>query len=89
VEITLLTRERCDFCELAKQILQRLSTEFSFSISVVDLDCPAGQELAKRGGILFPPGIFLDEEPFSYGRPSGRRLRQELGRRLGAPRVGQ
>jgi glutaredoxin len=89
VEITLLTRERCDSCELAKQILQRLSTEFSFSISIVDIDSPAGQGLAERGGILFPPGIFLDGEPFSYGRPSGRRLRKELGRRLGAPRVGQ
>jgi glutaredoxin len=88
VEITLLTRERCDFCELAKQILQRLSTEFSFSISVVDLDSPAGQDLAERGDILFPPGIFLDGEPFSYGRPSDRRLHRELRRRLGAPTVG-
>ena len=89
MEITLLTRECCDFCQLAKQILQRLSTEFPFSISVVDLDSPAGQDLAERGGILFPPGIFLDGEPFSCGRPSGKRLRQELGRRLGAPQVGQ
>ena len=88
MEITLLTRECCDFCQLAKQILQRLSTEFPFSISVVDLDSPAGQDLAERGGILFPPGIFLDGEPFSYGRLSGRRLRRELHRRLGAPRVG-
>ena len=89
MEITLLTRECCDFCQLAKQILQRLSTEFPFSISVVDLDSPAGQDLAERGGILFPPGIFLDGEPFSYGRPSDNRLRRELRRRLGAPRVGQ
>ena len=89
MEITLLTQEGCDFCELARQILERLSTEFSLSISVVDLDSAAGQALADRGGILFPPGIFVDGEPFSYGRPSARRLRQELGRRLRARGVGQ
>ncbi len=32
--------------------------------------------------MLFPPGIFLDGEPFSYGRPSERKLRRELERRL-------
>ena len=84
-----MIREHCDFCDLARQILQRLSTEFPFSISVVDLDSAAGQDLAERGGILFPPGIFVDGEPFSYGRPSERRLRQELERRLRARRVGQ
>jgi len=89
VEITLLTQEGCGFCELAREILQRLSAEFPLSISVVDLDSPAGHALAERGGILFPPGIFVDGEPFSYGRPSERRLRQELGRRLRARRVGQ
>jgi len=36
--------------------------------------------LAARGGVLFPPGIFLDREPFSYGRPSERKLRKELAR---------
>jgi len=43
---------------------------------------PEGQALAERGGILFPPGVFLDGAPFSYGRLSERRLRRELRRRL-------
>ena len=38
--------------------------------------------LAVHSGLLFPPGIFLDGEPFSYGRPSERRLRREIERRL-------
>jgi glutaredoxin len=87
MEITLLTQEGCDFCELAQQILHKLAADFS--ISVVDLASRAGQELAERGGILFPPGIFLNGEPFSFGRPSERRLRRELGRLLGASTVGQ
>jgi len=36
-----------------------------------------------KGGLLFPPGILIDGEPFSYGRPSERKLRHELDRRLG------
>lgn len=36
---------------------------------------------------MFPPGIFLDGEPFSYGRPSERKLRRELERRLGDART--
>lgn len=89
MEITLLTQEGCDFCALAEQILHRLAADFSFSISVVGLASPAGQDLAERGGILFPPGIFLDGQPFSFGRPSERRLRRALGRLLGAPAVAQ
>jgi glutaredoxin len=89
MEITVLTQEGCDFCALAEEILEKLAADFSFSISVVDLASRAGQDLARRGGILFPPGILLDGEPFSFGRPSERRLRRELGRLLGAPAVGQ
>ena len=29
----------------------------------------------------FPPGIFVDGEPFSYGRLSEKKLRRELDRR--------
>ncbi len=46
-----------------------------------------GAALAKRGGIMFPPGIFLGGEAFSYGRPSERKLRREFERRaVPAPR---
>jgi hypothetical protein len=32
----------------------------------------------ERGGIMFPPGLFVGDKPFSYGRLSERRLRREL-----------
>ena len=41
------------------------------------------QRLATQGGLLFPPGILIDGEPFSYGRLSERKLRRELDRLLG------
>ncbi len=78
----ILTQEHCGFCEQAKEVLDRLSVEYGFSFSTLNVGSPEGQTLAMRGGVLFPPGIFLDGEPFSYGRPSERKLRREIERRL-------
>ena len=81
MEVLLLTQEHCGFCTQAKEILDRLSGEYELSVTTLELNLPEGQALAMRGGVLFPPGIFLDGEPFSYGRPSERKLRRELERR--------
>ena len=82
MEVLLLTQENCGFCAQAKEILDRLSGEYQLSVTTLDLNSPEGQALAMRGGVLFPPGIFIDGEPFSYGRPSERKLRREIERRL-------
>ncbi len=83
IAILLLTQEQCGFCEQAKEILGRLSTEYWLSVSMLDMGSPEGQRLAVEGGLLFPPGVLIDGEPFSYGRLSERKLRRELDRRLG------
>ncbi len=82
MEVLLLTQEHCGFCAQAKELLDRLSGEYQLSVTTLDLNSPEGQALAMRGGVLFPPGIFIDGEPFSYGRPSERKLRREIERRL-------
>ncbi len=64
-------------------LLDRFSVEYGLSVSVLDLGSPEGRALAERGRVLFPPGIFIDSEPFSYGRPSERKLRRELEKRMG------
>ena len=81
IRVTLLSRAQCDFCDDAKAVLQRLAGEFPLVIETISLDSAAGERLAVRGGVLFPPGLFLDNEPFSYGRLSERKLRRELERR--------
>jgi thiol-disulfide isomerase/thioredoxin len=81
--ILLLTQEHCGFCEQAQDILQRLSQEYWLSVSTLDMASPEGQRLAMQGGLLFPPGILIDGEPFSYGRLSEHKLRRELDRRSG------
>src|SRR6266487_5333309 len=82
MHVLILTQEHCGFCEQAKEVLDRLSAEYELTFSTLDLATPEGQTLAMRGGVLFPPGIYLDGEPFSYGRPSERKLRRAIERRL-------
>jgi hypothetical protein len=84
VHVTLLTVPQCSYSEEAKATLLRLAHDYPLEIDVVALRSPAGERLALQGGVLFPPGLFLDDEPFSYGRVSERTLRQELARRSGA-----
>lgn len=83
VDVLLLTRDDCVFCEQARRAIERLGREFRVSLSLLDLNSPEGQALAARGGVLFPPGVFLNGEPFGYGRLSERKLRRELQRRVG------
>jgi len=80
-EILLLTQADCGFCDHAKDVLARLQQDFSLTVQEQDLASPAGKRLAVTLGVLFAPGIVLDGELFSYGRPSERKLRKELQRR--------
>lgn len=79
--VTVLTMEQCAFCDDAKAILGRLIGEYPLMVETLNIDSVEGAQMALQGGILFPPGIFLDGEPFSYGRLSERKLRRELERR--------
>ncbi len=83
-EVTLLTQADCSHCEDAKQLLARLDGEYPLAVRTIDLLSAEGQELALRGGVMFPPGLFLDGQPFSYGRPSERKLRKALAQRAAA-----
>ena len=78
VEVVLLTAPDCSFCEDARAMLQRLSSDLPLTLREVALDSDEGQALAMRNGLLFPPGILLNGKAFSYGRPSEGKLRREL-----------
>ncbi|MBW3606338.1 MAG: glutaredoxin [Actinobacteria bacterium] len=82
MEIVLLSQDHCKWCDDAKAILERITPAYPASFVVVDLDSAAGRELAARGGVLFPPGLFIDGDLFSYGRLSQRKLARELDQQL-------
>lgn len=82
MHILLLTQDNCHFCQMAKELLDRLALEYDLSISTLDLNSADGLALAEQHGMLFPPGLFIEGEAFSYGRPSEGKLRRELQQRL-------
>jgi glutaredoxin len=82
IEVVVLTQDQCHWCDEAKAILARLAEEYALSMTTLDVATPEGEALALQSGVLFPPGIFLEKETFSYGRLSERKLRRELERRL-------
>ncbi len=84
--VTLLTKADCHFCGRAKEILERLANEIAFELRLVDLDGPLGQDLVAEHGVLFAPGVLIDGQLSSYGRPSERRLRRDLTAAAGALR---
>lgn len=86
MDILLLTQPSCALCDHAKEVLARLSAEFPVKVATMDLGSPEGRALAERGGLLFPPGVLVDGDAFSYGRLSERKLRKEIERRLGTKR---
>ena len=77
-EIVLLTKDDCHFCEQAKDVLARVAVERPLEIREVRLDSDEGGRLAAEAGAPFPPVVFLDGAPFSYGRLSVPRLRKAL-----------
>lgn len=81
MQVVLLTQEHCAFCEDAQELLARLADEYDLAVRPVDLASPEGETLARETGVIFPPGIIVDGDAVSYGRPSERRLRRELDRR--------
>jgi len=77
-EIVLLSKDDCHFCEQAKEVLGRLGSEYGIDVREVALESGEGQKLALEAGAPFPPVVFLDGRPFSYGRLSERKLRKAL-----------
>jgi len=82
ISIVILTQQDCASCEAAKAIVERLARKYALSVSAVSMDSPDGVSLAEAGGVLFPPGIIIDGDLFSYGGLSEPMLRMEIERLL-------
>ena len=79
--ITLLVQENCALCEHAKDVLTRVGQDVPLVIEEVDLGSDPGRQLAQRAGVMFAPGVFVDNEMFGFGRLSEKKLRRALQRR--------
>ena len=76
--VTVIVSAHCGLCDHATEVLQRVACDVPLTIEVLPLDSDRGREMALTAGMAFPPAVFIDGEPFSYGRLSERQLRREL-----------
>lgn len=79
--ITLLVQDNCALCEQAKGVLARVAADVPLRVQELDLASEEGRRLAQKGGVMFAPGIFVDDQMFGFGRLSEKKLRRTLGRR--------
>ena len=83
-QVTLLTTTECHLCDHAKEVLQRVAMDHPMDIEEVPFGTERGRRLAQETNLVFPPGVLVDGQPFSYGRLSERKLRRLLS---GLPRT--
>jgi glutaredoxin len=81
--VTLLTKSHCHLCDQAKELLFQIGQDFPLQVDIVSTESAEGAALALRKGILFPPGVLLDGQPFAYGRLSEGKLRRRLEQLFG------
>jgi glutaredoxin len=79
--ITLLSQDNCGYCEHAKQVLTRVGARYPLQVTEISLDSQEGQAIATSAGVLFAPGVLVDDRPFSSGRLSERKLLRALEKR--------
>lgn len=83
MEVLLLTTSHCHFCSDAQELLELLGAEFDLTVRQIDLSSQEGKLISERVGLPMTPGILIDNELVSYGRPSERKLRREFNSRSG------
>jgi glutaredoxin len=76
--ITVLTKPDCPLCDHAKDTLATLADEYQLIIEIVPVESHQGRKLAASSGMAFPPAVFVEGRPFSFGRLSERKLRRAL-----------
>ena len=79
--ITIVTKDDCALCDHAKEVIARVGDEFDIELELVGLETARGREVALQSGMVFPPAVLVDGQPFAYGRLSERKLRRELEQR--------
>ena len=83
--ITIVTKDDCALCDHAKEVIARVGDEFDIELELVGLETARGREVALQSGMVFPPAVLVDGQPFAYGRLSERQLRRALAQRPVTP----
>lgn len=71
--VTLVYAEWCTACPTAKRFWTRLRDEVLFEYEEIDIDSPAGRELARRHHISSVPTTLIDGRAYFVGTPEKTR----------------
>ena len=78
VRVTLLTAPSCDLCDHAQEVLARVGKDHDLEVEKISIETSRGRILMIEQRFVFPPGVLVEGQPFSFGRLSERRLRKRL-----------
>lgn len=67
--VTLVYAEWCTACPAAIRFWSSLRDEIAFEYEEIDIDSPAGRELAKRHQISSVPTTLIDGRAYFVGTP--------------------
>ncbi len=76
-QVTLITRTGCHLCEVAEQLLRRLSGELGFAYRELDVDAAADLRAEYSDRV---PVILVDGKEHGYWRVEEARFRKAVNR---------
>lgn len=84
VPVTVVHSPACHFCDDARIQLTALATEFPITVGYLDASSTEGQRLVALHRAPMFPLILVDDQFFSFGRLSSKKLRRHLERLMRA-----
>jgi glutaredoxin len=67
VRVQLLTATWCSSCQREQDIWERICARHGVTLEVVDLDTPAGEDVASRHHLKIMPAVLIDDHSRAVG----------------------
>ena len=77
-KVLILDTPGCPSCIQAEKIIKRIKEENNFDYKIEVIDVTKKPEILQKYQIMAAPGIIIDGELFSVGKPNEDKLRQAL-----------
>lgn len=67
MRVQLLTAAWCSSCQREQAIWERICARHGVILEVVDLETPAGEDVASRHHLKIMPAVLIDDHPRAVG----------------------
>ena len=79
MRVQLLTAAWCSSCQREQAIWERICKQHGVTLEVVDLDTPAGEDVASRHHLKIMPAVLIDDHPRAVGVQTEAEVEALLG----------